>query len=376
MREKHDREFHFSPEKNTPTDEFRTPPEFPDTGKEFPYSVLPPRQDNEFNRNLSTGIVSESGRQHSRVKKYMLLPVTAGIAVVSLVFAAFQYDPLGNDIFADTDKTAVVTLSPDNPREETDKPVITHTSEMPADPTPTPWEENRFSDEPDDSFPHLTNLSPNGEIPDLGVINEEYIRIASESEELFIAAGSAWAYYDENWNAIPVPISTVPGISYDADTNTLTLDNYKGPLLDVNLMGNSFTIRLIGDNSLDKLLVWGFYYGGSVTITGDGSLTVNKDMSYETGIELTAEFSESCLMVDGNVTLDVYGTKMAVVVHATSMEKAIYYLSPLTLTGGVRTGGDYVRQNDGQYASVYEGFHDYTIAKDESGTPSKHITLK
>ena len=58
-----------------------------------------------------------------------------------------------------------------------------------------------------------------------------------------------------------------PGIRYDSSTNTLTLHNFTGPLLDINLMGNGFTIKLEGENHLEMLRAWGFGYGGSVTFT-------------------------------------------------------------------------------------------------------------
>lgn len=72
-------------------------------------------------------------------------------------------------------------------------------------------------------------------------------------------------------------MTTMPDAWYDISTNTLTLDNFTGEVLEVNLMGNGFTINLIGENHLDELIMWGAGYGGSVTFTGTGSLTLNED---------------------------------------------------------------------------------------------------
>ena len=102
---------------------------------------------------------------------------------------------------------------------------------------------------------------------------------------------------------------------------TITLHNFTGPLLDINLMGNGFTIKLEGENHLEMLRVWGYSYGGSVTLTGNGSLTINADRTNPIGIELQAEISQSCLMIDKEVTLDVYGTEMAICVIDTTLEK-------------------------------------------------------
>lgn len=211
----------------------------------------------------------------------------------------------------------------------------------------------------DEKFPNLSNLEPNGTIPGYGVLNEEYIVINSGEAEQYIVAGSRLT------NEFGVETAEVSGISYDLETNTLTLDNFTGEVLNVNLMGNSFTIQLAGDNNLDKLIVWGFGYGGSVRITGNGSLTVNKSMDNDVGIELVAEYSQTCLMIDREATLDIYGKRMGIYIYDTTMEKAIYYLKPLKLTGGERM------------STAYENTPDlfaHTIA-DENGVPARHITF-
>ena len=107
---------------------------------------------------------------------------------------------------------------------------------------------------------------------------------------------------------IPQPImvgrisnESIPGASYDEATNTLTLNNYTGEFLNVNLMGNGFKLRLVGENELKGIVVWGFMYGGSLTITGDGKLTINHTNT--PGIRMECESSASCLMIDSNVTL-------------------------------------------------------------------------
>ena len=216
----------------------------------------------------------------------------------------------------------------------------------------------------DSSFPILSNLKPNGSVPGWGVLDEEYIILESETEQSFIYAGKAYATTDENGNTVPAPLSAPDGVSYDEASNTLTLTDYTGDVLNINLMGNGFTLKLAGDNRLAHLLVWGFNYGGSILITGDGTLTVNEDSAFDFGILLRAESSQSCLMVGKDVTLDVHGKKAAVFIEATTMDKAIYYLKPLTMTGGERKKGSF--DFDGV---TVDG---YTVADDEIG-PSTYV---
>ena len=76
--------------------------------------------------------------------------------------------------------------------------------------------------------------------------------------------------------------------------------------LNANLMGNGFKLKLVGDNNLKGIVVWGFMYGGSLTVTGDGKLTLT-GVNGEPAIKLECENSPSCLMIDSNVTIEIKG---------------------------------------------------------------------
>ena len=85
-------------------------------------------------------------------------------------------------------------------------------------------------------------------------------------------------------------------------------------------MGNGFTIRLVGENRIGQLIVWGYGYGGSLTVLGDGTLNVSD------GLLMFAEASQTCLMVGRGVTLNLSG-QVPLLIQDTSMEQALY-LSP------------------------------------------------
>ena len=252
----------------------------------------------------------------------------------------------------------------------------------------------------DKAFPKLSNLDPDfdGEYAwgEPNGKSEEYVRFTTShgSPYSYLVMGEAWeeyGYMDENGEFVANELVTVSGASYDSKTNTLTLRNFTASELDINLMGNGFKIKLVGDNYLDKLTVWGAYYGGSVTITGDGSLTINESGRSPDGVGLNiqGEWSQSCLMIDKKATLDVYGD-YAIVIGATTMKQAIYYLSPVVLTGGVRSNGQFVEyssntyDSDGNYLgsvsttleeiSAKEGvdYYDYSVV-DEDGNPATHV---
>ncbi|MBR6273536.1 MAG: hypothetical protein IKR27_00835 [Lachnospiraceae bacterium] len=246
-------------------------------------------------------------------------------------------------------------------------------------PTPTPAEDEG-GEKADDAFPILSNLEPNGPAPLFdftnggyaydengniarGVYDEEYVRVNSNND--YLHAGKAYT-------SSGISESVVPGASYNKATNTLTLNNYSGDMLNVNLMGNGFTVELIGDNTLDCIVVWGWMYGGSIKFTGSGSLTINNNdttVNNGFGIFMEAEASQTCIMVDSDVTLDVSGVNGAVMVYQTTMEKGIYYLNPLKLTGGERMGAGPL---DDALGPDGEALYNYTIV-DEDENPAKHV---
>ena len=225
-------------------------------------------------------------------------------------------------------------------------------------------------EKPDDAFPNLSNLPPNGYVyfNSYGVLDEEFIRVESP-------AVVDWIYAVEKYIEQGVDPVYVEGIEYDPDTNTLTLENYTGPVLNINMMGNGFKIKLKGYNSIDRLLIWGFHYAGSVLITGNGTLTVNASRKYDVGIYLKAEMSPTCLMIDRGVNVTALGEVMAIGVEDTSMEdKAVFYLAPTTLEGGYRQSGSYLGEENG-YDPTYGNFGDYTVIDPSTGKPATRVSF-
>ena len=109
----------------------------------------------------------------------------------------------------------------------------------------------------------------------------------------------------------------VEGASYDLASNTLTLTDYDHPdyLLLANMMGDDFRIKVEGNCALSQIRVWGDAYGGNLTITGSGTLTVNEAKTSDIGILLDAEGCNVYLHVDTTVTLNVYGNEYAVAIE-------------------------------------------------------------
>lgn len=150
--------------------------------------------------------------------------------------------------------------------------------------------------------------------PNKAAENNAYIQIITwvydEAEESYVQKSTHIWGSDEHFSLVPGAVQeNIKGLSYNAKTNTLTINNYKnsGAHLDVNEMGDDFKIKVVGTNELQNIQVWGYMYGGSLTVTGKGKLTVNKNKNFGLpAIYLRSELSASKFVCDKNVKLTVY----------------------------------------------------------------------
>lgn len=117
--------------------------------------------------------------------------------------------------------------------------------------------------------------------------------------------------------------------TYDKSTNTLTLNNFKdnNKVLYTNKMGDDFKLNLVGDNELGAIEIWHGGYGGSLHITGEGTLTVNKngDKSrgiWYYGISLQAEGASSQLTIENTATVAARGLNGAQAITVSNTNNA------------------------------------------------------
>lgn len=105
--------------------------------------------------------------------------------------------------------------------------------------------------------------------------------------------------------------TSVKGAVYDKGTNTLTLTNCNMPdyMLSTNMMGDNFKIKLVGSSHIGMLCAWGYGYGGSVEIIGDGKLYVNEKQKMSDAIVLQPEGTKSYFRISGNAEVYVSAGK-------------------------------------------------------------------
>ena len=96
---------------------------------------------------------------------------------------------------------------------------------------------------------------------------------------------------------------------------TETLNNYKSSttVIVTNMMGDDFKINLVGDNEIGSIGSYGDAWGGSINISGNGSLVINADKSDDYGIAFFAEGTNSVLSVADTCNVTIYSGSKAVV---------------------------------------------------------------
>ena len=123
-----------------------------------------------------------------------------------------------------------------------------------------------------------------------------------------------------------VKTSAPKGVKYNKKTNTLTITKYsnKKASVEANEMGDNFKVKVNGTCNIGQLSVWGYGYGGSLRITGKGTLNINKNKLFEYAVFMNAEESASKLVIDKTVNLNAYSTKggaPAVALYRTTVSK-------------------------------------------------------
>lgn len=232
----------------------------------------------------------------------------------------------------------------------------------------------------DDAFPALPNPDPDFEgnyawsllAPQPGFAGgtEEYLTV----DGVFLVAGTVYTNSGTT-------VGSVSGASYDKASNTLTLTNFQGKRIEGNLMGNGFKIKLVGNSEIDELMMWGAMYGCSVTFTGDGSIRINEsgNSSSGSGIYFACECSKSCIMIDREATVEVFGDP-AILIADSLLDTGIYTLKPIETSGGKAASSAPTEKTFDQpvpgkgFVSSTGDVYDHTVLGD-GGEPSTRVVF-
>lgn len=164
----------------------------------------------------------------------------------------------------------------------------------------------------------------------------------------------------EIYNDTVVHNDAIEGATYDLETNTLTLTNFNHPELSLSLedMGDDFKLKIEGECVIYGISVVTEDYGGSLTITGTGTLTVNPDKNDEVAVRLIADGADSTLHIDNTVSVNILSCYKAVEFRGTAhADKDTVFTQgeeTVEVEGGKPVYDDYVTI-DGAYADFNNG---------------------
>ena len=121
------------------------------------------------------------------------------------------------------------------------------------------------------------------------------------------------------------------GVTYDEATNTLTLNNCDVYAIETVLMGDDFTIHLVGDNYVDEMII----NASNVTFTGTGSLTIYGSYS---GLRLEAQNRPHFIRVEHGVTMKLVSSYSAIRIHASTAKQPFILAEGVTVSGTLAAG--------------------------------------
>ena len=167
--------------------------------------------------------------------------------------------------------------------------------------------------------------------------------------------------------------NSIDGMSYDRESNTLTLNNYKSSttVIVTNMMGDDFKINLVGDNEIGSIGSYGDAWGGSINISGNGSLVINADKSDDYGIAFFAEGTNSVLSVADTCNVTIYSGSKAVVYTSDNLTN-----KPIKDNGTLKENVTYNVSHPLQISSLYARYYEYdpyttnTVYKNEADNTS------
>lgn len=173
--------------------------------------------------------------------------------------------------------------------------------------------------------------------------------------------------------------NSIDGMSYDRETNTLTLNNYKNKTAGIatNMMGDDFKINLIGDNEIGGIGSYGDAWGGSINICGNGSLVINADRTGDYGVAFFAEGTNSVLSVADTCNVTIYSGSKAVVYTSDNQTD-----KPIKDNGTLKENVTYNVSHPLQISQLYARYYEYdpyttdTVYKNEADNTSLYYIKK
>lgn len=167
--------------------------------------------------------------------------------------------------------------------------------------------------------------------------------------------------------------NSIDGMSYDRESNTLTLNNYKSSttVIVTNMMGDDFKINLVGDNEIGSIGSYGDAWGGSINISGNGTLVINADKSDDYGVAFFAEGTNSVLSVADTCNVTIYSGSKAVVYTSDNQTD-----KPIKDNGTLKENVTYNVSHPLQISQLYARYYEYdpyttdTVYKNEADNTS------
>lgn len=129
------------------------------------------------------------------------------------------------------------------------------------------------------------------------VMAEEQFNGPNNSEHAYLDIENDGTTYHYYFGLTGPGAEKLPGIDYDYASNTLVMNNANYPFarIEMSEMGSDFEIAVFGNNTISSINSFADKYCGSITISGNGTLTLG---NADGGIMIEGNNSPSTLTID------------------------------------------------------------------------------
>ena len=168
--------------------------------------------------------------------------------------------------------------------------------------------------------------------------------------------------------------SAIAGATYDRASNTLTLKDFNHPELNLetNMMGDDFRLEIKGSCALNSIAVWGYGYGGSLSVTGDGTLTLNERKTSNSAVYMYPEDTDFTLSFGDKVKVNLYAAKNVISVKAA---KGTDFGSSIIFSDGKERSVSVTQASSEEYKTV-SGYYYQQPVEDEKDYLGRLTTKK
>jgi fibronectin type 3 domain-containing protein len=181
---------------------------------------------------------------------------------------------------------------------------------------------------------------------------------------------------------LPLPEEVKNKVSYDKETNTLTLTDFIAQEYGLTVigMGDDFKIVIEGYNELLGIQALANGWGGSITLSGSGELILNRYSTLPVAIDIIADGDPSVLTIEKDVKLTAFeGDKSYAPDNYSICVSGSTAEAPVVIEAEVNSGNGSTEEythdiiEEVRVHDLYDAYEDYSVGLKKEGDDTIYV---